>query len=248
LNTPSKTGNNIVFIGDSVPFGWGVEGSSTVPSKLHKLFSEEGKNIGIINAAVPSYSLDQAVHRYKNEIAGKFHALATIIQIYDPASQFAGLGPDWDVTKNWTTRWKKPERSSDKVSDRIFIFRYSAIYYICSYIYRMIHAFEKYSDSITISLGTLYQEREDDERILVLPVTIPKKSWEKSSLMRKMSIYMLNRTMKNYAQKHNSVTYLDTINLFEDEADKNVFIDSCCHLSEYGATLQAKFIANNLHL
>ena len=63
--------NNIVLIGDSVLFGWGVNSENSVPRKLHDITINNEIDIGIINAAVPSYSLDQSLHRYIHEIYNK---------------------------------------------------------------------------------------------------------------------------------------------------------------------------------
>jgi hypothetical protein len=49
---------NVVFIGDSVPFGWGVPDELSVPSHFGRLLEKDAKtHIGVINAAVPSYSI-----------------------------------------------------------------------------------------------------------------------------------------------------------------------------------------------
>jgi hypothetical protein len=49
---------NIVFLGDSVPFGWDVPSKSSVPSHFAGLLDQAGeRDLGVINAAVPGYTL-----------------------------------------------------------------------------------------------------------------------------------------------------------------------------------------------
>lgn len=86
----------------------------------------------------------------------------------------------------------------------------------------------------------------DTEKILLLPVTIPKKSWSEMSKERKMAVRILNSTLEEYAHSSDNILYVDTISLFRDYDDKKIFIDECCHLSPFGAELQAKLIAKEL--
>ena len=74
--------NNILFIGDSVPFGWGVNVEETIPEKLNDLLIMNNIDVGIINAAIPSYSLDQSVHRYIEEIKDKFPKFFLLSKIF----------------------------------------------------------------------------------------------------------------------------------------------------------------------
>ena len=53
----------ILFLGDSIPFGWGVNAEDSFPYILNKY----NRKLSVINAALPSYSLAQAVERYKKE-------------------------------------------------------------------------------------------------------------------------------------------------------------------------------------
>ena len=75
----------VAFIGDSVPFGWGVPDYSIVPWQLQQLFQVDGlAAYGVLNGAVPSYSLRRAVERYKREIAGQYPIVAVVVQTLDP--------------------------------------------------------------------------------------------------------------------------------------------------------------------
>jgi hypothetical protein len=127
---------NIVFIGDSVPFGWGLDGRETVPSQFYALLKKTpAHEFGVINAAVPSYSLYQAIKRYEYEINGKFPVKYVVLQIFDPAMQFLIWGKKWDRRMCWTSKdslaysrelVKKIDESGSPL--RIILERYSSIH------------------------------------------------------------------------------------------------------------------------
>jgi len=98
--------DNIVFIGDSVPFGWGVNGNKSVPSQLYSIIetNPSATDYGVINAAIPSYSLYQAINRYKQEIHGKYPVKYVILQALDPAPQFVMWGKKWNKQICWASK------------------------------------------------------------------------------------------------------------------------------------------------
>ena len=98
--------SNVVFIGASVPFGWGVADRQTLPSRVFDRLRTDGDQRCVINAAIPSSSLFQAIARYDIEIHGKFKVDTVFLQIYDPVSQLLLLGPRWRPDANWTTEPK----------------------------------------------------------------------------------------------------------------------------------------------
>ena len=79
---------SVVFIGDSVPFGFGGSDRASMPSKLFDRLQNANDPRCVINAAIPSYSLFQAVARFEREILDKFKIDPVYVQIYDPVSQF----------------------------------------------------------------------------------------------------------------------------------------------------------------
>lgn len=254
-NQVSTQVGNIVFIGDSVPFGWGVDGADSVPSKLQAILAAEHMPWGIINAAIPSYSLDQAVHRYKYEITGKFKVHAVVLQIYDPASQFAILGSQWSVKNNWATF----KEGMSPVQQAQFL-KYSAIYYLyCTFYGRVEEKFNpgdqkainNYTHSIHKSLDFLNASLGDGvKEVIILSVTIPQDAASRTSTKRMAAIKILNDALLDYAAKHSNdkfkYVYIDLYQAYAQEPPRKVFIDYCCHLSSYGAELEAKAIAAHL--
>ena len=245
--------SNIVFLGDSVPFGWGVDSEDSVPSILHEILLNKRSDVGIINAAVPAYSLDQSVQRYQHEIVEKFPSNVIILQIYDPVSQFVLLGREWEVSLNWTTF---PGWYSNYKSD---ICNYSSLCYLFRRFFGEKRgqvpelldindkiAFSNFNTSLKESLNALHLAAVDTELILLLPVTVPKKSLSSVSDPHRMAISALNSALKEYADSSDKIVYVDTISLFKNYDDEKIFIDKCCHLSSFGAELQAKLIAEVL--
>jgi hypothetical protein len=245
--------HNIVFIGDSVPFGWGVNVESSVPEILNGILVTNNIDIGIINASIPSYSLDQSVHRYIYEIKNKFPVDIVILQILDPASQFAGMGENWDTNINWTTR--KKEQS-------IELLRYSSLYYLW---YRFVlkhqqlqydlttdltnKAISHYQQSIKRSLDLLINNTKEVKHVILLPVNIPKESFNKWNDKMITSITILNKSIKQFSKRNDGVSFIDITTIFNSDNDDHLFIDECCHLSDEGAELQSNiifdFLVNN---
>src|SRR5262245_2926443 len=94
---------NIVFLGDSVPFGWGVEDSESVPSAFYRIMPKD-RGLGVINAAVPSFSLYQTVKRFEFDILPRWPVALGIVQVYDPVGQFVSWGRQWHEKMSWSSK------------------------------------------------------------------------------------------------------------------------------------------------
>lgn len=246
-NHPKVDGKNIVFAGDSVPFGWGIEGTSTVPSKFQELLVARGDDRGVINAAIPSYSLNQTVWRYKLDVAQKFNVDTVILQIYDPASIFPVLGSKWRNDINWTTL--KKYKYSNVFND--FYLRYSSLYYFCVQTickgnlrtdlsdWRSDEGIKAYRTGIRDSLKQFENLIAGKvRRVLILPVTRPP-----GKRGTYPPINILNYELRTFAETLPNGIFVDTLALFDSNAEK-YFIDACCHLSEAGAEKQAGYLLN----
>lgn len=51
----------VVGIGDSVMFGWGVDGAATYMARLERMLQVPGKTVEVLNCAVPGYNTSQEV-------------------------------------------------------------------------------------------------------------------------------------------------------------------------------------------
>ena len=271
-----KDKKNFVFLGDSVPFGWGVAGDKNVPSKFYELIKNlPGEKYGVINAAIPSYSLYQAVKSYQFGIDGKFPVKYVILQIYDPASNFAILGRKWNRHICWTSKntlvsfrdmVKTHNRCERFMHKHSFI--YHALYSAISKIRERENAFPVSLDSNDKKVFNFFKQENNSVleelygmlakhgiALIILPVNLAKplsdyKNQESLSLTPAsratfVAIDVLNQTLKEFAPSHKNVYYFDVASYFGKLDKGRLFIDSC-HLTEEGAQRQAEFIMEQL--
>jgi hypothetical protein len=257
LTHPSKSSGNVVFIGDSIPFGWGLDGNLTVPSNVQAMLDHDGAKLGVINAAIPSMSMDQAVHRYIYEIAGRYPVDSIVLQTYDPVTQFTIFGREWNPGINWAT---SPRQSLDDAG----LLKYSALYKVWSVIKDKMNsgkpdstfetldpddqvAFGKFRKGIDATLDLLADKaRGKVRRIILVPLTVPKASWAQMSRQRQKAITAMNATLKAYAAQHPSFAYVDLDTVFARLPDSQIYRDACCHLTADGAKREAQAIYSAL--
>lgn len=250
-----SNGNNVIFIGDSVPFGWGVADKASLPSKVSERLGQTGRTEGVINAAIPSYALRQAVARYELEILGKIRAKIVYIQIYDPVSQLVLLGPSWQPDANWTTysRIQKPPKKhlpGAQWSALIAIFD-RAIQRMASpaaadfgevSVDQM--TAQRFQADIQTQLAKLYSLTVEKgvERLIVAPLVAPKSSRETFSPPRRQAVDLLNTELQRFAQSKPKVIFADLTKVLDKYPEEEVFIDKCCHLSEHGNEVVADYL------
>jgi hypothetical protein len=253
---------NVVFIGDSVPFGWGVPDSATMPSKVFDRMRREGDSRCVINAAIPSYSLFQAVARFEREIVGKIKIDVVYLQIFDPVTQLMLLGPYWKPDVDWTT-----QSSFFKHEEEFPLFRYSASAAIIQnalYHFGWQTRFDTRFDTAeiftpadrdTTARFRLAVRRELDHvhaltvrggarELILAPLTM--RSYRNIPAERRFAIEALNDELRQFASTHSDTIYFDTIKLLEKEPESKVFVDNCCHLSERGNDVVAEHLVQLL--
>ena len=250
---------NVVFLGASVPFGWGVADTASLPSKVFDELLAAHDPSCVVNAAVPSYSLFQAVARYEHEIRGKIKTRAVFLQVYDPVSQLLLLGPRWDPHANWTT-------------ERTFTFSNSLARWSASFaILRMAFptfgqsasnsgveilslentvTIERFRRAVRQELEHLYEMLGADgvHQLILGSLAVPNHAREAPwfSAARRFVIDMQNEEFRQFAAVHRDVIYADTAALLNKLPDDEVFVDNCCHLTERGNALIAQYIVGLL--
>jgi hypothetical protein len=251
----------IAFVGDSVPFGWGIADRDSVPSQLYGLLQEHRlETVGVLNGAVPSYSLRQAVERFKREIAGRYPVVSVIVQALDPPMTFSLLGERWTASTSFHTRHREPQApllgGLEDYLDKSLVL--SAALRLA---YRALDgsnalpaprftdaAWRSFDAANTASLGELvHVARAGGARVVLLPVN-PGPDPERTYLPReRAAIDHYNRFLQNFAAGHADVTFLDVTSYFEAHPRRAaLFVDSCCHLSEDGARVQARYLFDAL--
>jgi hypothetical protein len=266
---------NIVFLGASTLFGWGVDGDKSVPSKFYQLLTPvEKERLGVINASVPSYSFYQAVKRYEHELHGRFPVKMVIFQIDNPVTPFIFWGKNWNRKICWTSR-NTTSRLEDLISyhqnqqglsswRRLFN-RYSAIHYVSVELINRIKFFQLTRTNVYDEETMSHFDKENRETLEELVVLLRQRNiplvlissnpavsiteglrhpWTRNFFI---VIQRYNRFLETFAQSHEGVFYLDTARHFDLLGRENCFVDSCCHLSEYGAGREAGYIYQAIH-
>jgi len=237
----------ILFIGDSVPFGWGVSYENSIPGILENKFSK----MTVLNGSIPSFSLSQSVERFEKEFKNIKNIKFIYLQIIDPAMQYNYMRGDWVKNVNWSNIVFILD-----LKDK-FLFKYDKLplygelnflkliqkfYY--KYVRRgTIKKFKKIDETsdrrfvnhINNELNKIYKLINKDTTLIISPATL--------NIKKNKEIYainLLNLQLKNFNKEN--VIYLDTINLLKKyDADK-IYIDNCCHLSKLGNVLVANEI------
>jgi lysophospholipase L1-like esterase len=63
--TPGK--RRVLFLGDSITFGYGVRDSEVVTERVRSLLRQQGVDVEIVNTAVPSYNTEQEVASFERD-------------------------------------------------------------------------------------------------------------------------------------------------------------------------------------
>jgi hypothetical protein len=242
---------SVVFIGDSVPFGWGVSDRSSMPSKLFEYLQKANDPRCVINAAIPAYSLFQAVARFKHEISGRFKTDSVYLQIYDPVFGFVHFGPWWRPEIDWFT---EPATSSISYVASAAIVEKLLRHFGLLKKLRYDGYFEKpatldqpsldrFRIEIRNELEYLYQiiVQVNVTKLIVAPITVPPSAYLRLPKEYRTAIEALNDEFSKFANRHKDTTiFLDTIRLLRAFPEQDVFVDICCHLSERGNDIVAE--------
>jgi hypothetical protein len=294
----------IVFLGDSVPFGWGVPDHSALPSqvfaRLHQhadallaaaplpaavasastgTLEDRGRcgsprppagppraepgnaaapalAFGVVNAALPSYALAQAVARYEQEIHRRMAVDTVYLQIYDPASQVALRGSRWQPSDNWmnapyagTSFWARHSAAmvlAAGVAARLNLPVGGGDRLVETFDPQDIATTQRVQAHVRAELERLLALSKPDglRRLILAPVTIPARSLEGYySRSRLAAIDLVNQALREFASAHPSeVIFADTISLLRSYPEADVFLDRCCHLSERGNGIVAEYV------
>ncbi len=262
-----KDKGNIVFLGDSVPFGWGMPGENNVPSFFFdSLRKEKGPNApGVINAAIPSYSLFQAVRRYEIEVANKFPISVVIIQVYDPVDQFDEFGRSWNRHYNWTNQ--SNFRFAIKWYSRIRPWaKYSAIgstlldtFYTLSARHPMTalklddqDALQYFDSENTAVLNEFFKKNLKGKiPLILLPINPTFREEEiEGSVFYARHLFLIrrfNEVLRKFAEANKGVYFFDILKHFDEIGRQEKYLDDCCHLSPSGAKAEAQFLLKEGH-
>ena len=253
LNIKDKTDKQkFLFIGDSIPFGYGVDAEESLPF----YFQNYNKNLIVLNGAIPSYSIAQTVERYNKEFKDIKNIKYIYLQLLSPAPEYGIFGIDWQPSDTWAN-------FSDQVLRPYRLVNISIPYYGDSFfldflrkkIYRQalkkkkIGAFKKkqnkqsdikFVNYLNLNLNNLYNLTKNNDTILILSsANMPKFSVKNRTAEYERAMKLLNKTFSDFSLKRSDVLYFDISSELNINS-KEMFIDYCCHLSGKGAELMAK--------
>ncbi|MBF0423263.1 MAG: hypothetical protein HQL73_09755 [Magnetococcales bacterium] len=223
-----------IFIGDSVPFGWGVNAENSLPF----LFSEKRKELIVLNASIPSYSLGQAVARLRSEFVNLTHLSYIYLQIYDPASQYGLFGSRWEENDNWTTMMIRYTNLCYIPGTSFFYF--SNFFKVANILFQRcpiapgVESDQRYRSYLRKQLHEAAEISHRSNAILIVaPVTIPRNAsaLDIRSHAHRRAINIINKIMLDGAEKY-KYKFFDTRQILTEDDD---FIDLCCHLSKKGS-------------
>jgi len=241
----------ILFLGDSLPFGWGIDAEFTIPY----LFGEKNINYFSINGGVPSYTLSQTAERFKKEFKEIKNIKYVYIQVYN-VTQYGSLGTLWKETDNWFNQRaiNIPLRSNKWLENSLKIkipfygrpqlFILSEKLLLLSrnkelhFNYPSIKSDEKYVLHIESKLREILEQVNsiNAKLIIATPANINYNNEHDNEIAyyHHRALKMFIETLKKFA-KDNDTYYFDVMKLLTtgESIDKN-FIDTI-HLSKIGS-------------
>ncbi len=233
--------------------------NASLPSKLFDRLRALGDQRCVFNAAIPSYALAQTIARFDIEIYKKFNVQTLYLQLLDPTSQLLALGSHWQPEANWTnfaaygldlqsSSWSKYSATLTILDNalRSFGWRSSQAGFVEEFSpddQVTLKRFEKYVQGELEQLRTLAIQA-GVRRLILASFAAPREArnakWYSEG--RHVAIDAFNSQLRQFAAVHPDTTYLDTQALLDKFPDPEVYVDSCCHLTERGNDILAQAV------
>jgi len=100
-NGLTKNSPAIIFLGDSVPYGFNVKDNESYPAQFANLTNKKGKKYNVINAGVPSYTIWQSIDRFREDVLPTIQPSLLILQAANDISLLTYFREDWNETRTW---------------------------------------------------------------------------------------------------------------------------------------------------
>ena len=250
-----KNNNKIfLFLGDSVPFGMYKEAEESFPY----LFSINNKNYKIINGAVPSYALPQAIARLDIEFIGIKNIKYIYLQIFDPVSQYALYHGNWLPTDNWTFAQIKTLEICKVIKNDEFNFinklntfkiiaKIKRKFNYCSIKAINNESDQRYLSHIKEQIDELIKINKNIKaQLIIAPVVVSPESTRTLNKSYAHALNLINNYLEDRSRQKNEFIFFDSRKFLDSEED---FIDQA-HLSVIGAKKVANYlnkVINNLN-
>ena len=249
--------NKIIFLGDSVPFGWDINYEDSIPGNFEKI----NKKFTVINAAVPSYTFKQSVDKFIEEFKNVKNINYIYISNFNPLDLYQMFGERWDESLNWANYQKI-------FTEDIFFYKYTSLpiwgEISIFKVLRKIHVikffeipeniiYQRNSDTdkkfikyIINELERLSKNIHEDTIVIFTPIVSPL-NFYKGNLEDKINnerLDLINKVNNSLAlYNKNNFIYFDIIETLNSFNEQDLFIDDCCHLTPFSGLK----IAENLN-
>ena len=250
-----KNNNKIfLFLGDSVPFGMYKEAEESFPY----LFAVNNKNYKIINGAVPSYALPQAIARLDVEFIRIKNIKYIYLQIFDPVSQYALYQGNWSPTDSWAfTEIKTFEICKiiknnqldfvNKINTSKIIAKIKWKFNYCSIKAINNESDQRYLSHIKEQIDELIKINKNIKaQLIIAPVVVSPESTRTLNKSYAHALNLINNYLEDRSRQKNEFIFFDSRKFLDSEED---FIDQA-HLSVIGAKKVANYlnkVINNLN-
>lgn len=233
-----------IFIGDSIPFGYGVNADKSLP-----YFFERENNFFVINASIPSFSISQSIERFKDEFMNIKNIKFVYLQAIDPINQYIVKGDKWKESDNWTNSKINQLRDKTNFIDlNIPIYGEPFIYVLFKELIlqktstlsgsRNLKSDKRFKKHLEDKINELYEITNDIGATLILTTGTrnPKRIVIETEIIAD-NIFV--EVLKNFSENKKNIIYFDSASIVKNLSEE-YFIDNCCHLSEKGAKLLSK--------
>ena len=245
----SDNNKKIIFIGDSVPFGYGVDYKDSIPGN----FSKFNSDLLSINASVPSYTFTQSVDKYIKEFKNIKKIKYVYLSSFNPLDLYVMFGKNWSEKINWSNH-------VNYLSKDLFFFKYKRIFlwgdinffsilrkiYIV-YFFKsdqfLVNSRDNESDKrlknyINAQLNRLHDNLDKNSILILTPILSPlqfKKNDDFNNIdnQRLEVINLMNNEIKNFKKKN--IIYFDSYEILNLYNPNDLFIDDCCHLTPFAS-------------
>jgi hypothetical protein len=234
-----------LFLGDSVPFGYGLIAEESFPY----LFLSKNKIYQIINGAVPSYSLAQSIARFDIEFKKIKNIKYIYLQVFDPISQYAIFQGDWLPTDNWyftpirtfeVCKVIKNEKYNfiNKLNTFVLIAKIKRRINWCPIKPMTDESDQKYLSPIKQQIDELIKINKDIKaQLIIAPAVVSPDSIKTLNKSYKRALNLMNNYLEHRSKK-NEFIFFDSRKFLDLETD---FIDFV-HLSFFGGEKVANYL------
>jgi hypothetical protein len=101
-NEPGRETPVIAALGDSKSFGSGVGDKETYAYLLDRLLAQDGSQMRVVNAGVPSYNTRQAIDRFRIDVLPNYDVKTVVFHAaFNDISLLTYYRDKWDPDKTW---------------------------------------------------------------------------------------------------------------------------------------------------